>query len=206
MSGFKSPQPQTFCEMMAHGDIEVEIKVRVEDVAPLIDLMGREGRYEGEVRQADEYFTPAHKDYTSKFPVTEWLRLRDEDGRFSVNYKNYHLNAEGKSVYCDEFETRVEQVEKMRSIFKALDIRPLVKVEKSRRQWAYKDYKVAVDSVAGLGDFVEIELDGRSPDPEKTTSAMVAFLRGLGVGRIRRNYQGYPVLLLFPEKAEYYHE
>ena len=191
---------------MAHSDIEIEIKVKVEDPAPLLALMEREGRYEGEAKQVDEYFTPAHKNYVSVFPVTEWLRLRDEGGKFSVNYKNYHLNAEGKSIYCDEFESHVEKIDKIRSIFKVLDFRSLVKVEKLRRQWVYNDYVVAVDSVTGLGSFVEIEFNGTSADPEETTAGMMNFLRGLKVGRVQRNYQGYPFLLLFPEKAEYYDE
>jgi len=191
---------------MAHNDTEIEIKVKVDDAAPIIALMEREGRYEGEVKQADEYFTPAHKDYVSVFPVTEWLRLRDEGGKFSINYKNYHLDGEGRGLYCDEVETRIDAIDKMETIFKALDFRPLVKVEKLRRKWIYKDYEIAIDSVTGLGSFVEIEFNGRSTDPKRTTSEMVEFLRGLNVGKIQRNYQGYPFILLFPEKAKYYDE
>jgi adenylate cyclase, class 2 len=188
---------------MAHGDIEIEIKVKVERLAPLLALMEKEGKYEGEVRQVDEYFTPAHKNYTSVFPVNEWLRLRDENGKFSINYKNYHRDENGRSLYCDEYETHVEAMDKTEKIFGALGIRPLVKVDKVRRQWAYKDYGIAVDSVAGLGDFVEIEFNGESADPKRTMSEMMEFLKGLGVGRIRRNQQGYPFMLLFPEKVAY---
>ncbi len=188
---------------MAHGDIEIEIKVKVERAEPLLALMGTEGKYEGEARQADEYFTPAHKDYFSASPINEWLRLRDEGGKFSVTYKNYHRDEGGKTLYCDEFETRVGAIDGMRKIFVALGIRPVIKVEKLRRQWSYKDYEIVIDSVAGLGDFVEIEFSGESADPKRTASEMVEFLKGLGVGRIRRYRQGYPFMLLFPGKAEY---
>lgn len=191
---------------MAHSDIEIEIKVKVDNVTPLIALVEKEGHYEGEVNQIDEYFTPAHKNYVSAFPINEWLRLRNEDGKFSINYKKYHRDDDGKSLYCDEFETQVGAIDKIEKIFGALGIKSLVKVEKSRRQWAYKDYEIAIDSVAGLGEFVEIEFNGKSAEPKRTTSEMVTFLKGLDVGRIQQNHQGYPFMLLFPEKVEYHDE
>ena len=43
----------------------------------------------------------------------------------------------------------------MRKIFEALDIKPVITVEKKRRTWNYKDYEIALDSITDLGDFVE---------------------------------------------------
>ena len=192
--------------MMAHDNREIEIQVRVERIAPLLALMGKEGKYEGEVRQVDEYFTPAHKDYAAASPVNEWLRLRNEDGKFSISYKNYHRGEDGRALYCDEFETHIEAMDTMKRIFGALGMRPLITVEKLRRRWTYRDYEIAVDTVVGLGDFVEIEFNGATEDPKRTTSEMVQFLKGLDVGRIQRSHQGYTFSLLFPERIEYHDE
>lgn len=191
------------CDVVAHEDIEIEIKVRVENVKPLDALMQKEGQFKGEVKQVDEYFTPAHVDYTSVSPVREWLRLRNEDGTFSINYKNYHFGADGKAEYCDEVETEVDEVGKVEKIFSAVGFRTLTRVEKLRSQWTYKDYEIAIDSVAGLGDFVEIEFNKKSVDPKKVTDDMMRFLSDLGVGKIQRSYQGYPFMLLFPDKVVY---
>jgi len=35
---------------------------------------------------------------------------------------------------------------------------------------------------------------------------MIKFLKDINVGKIQRNYQGYPFLLLFPEEAKYFQE
>ncbi len=69
----------------------------------------------------------------------------------------------------------------------------------------YKDYEISIDSVKGLGDFVEIEYIGRDEkvDPKKVTEEMINFLKGLRCGKIIRNYVGYPFQLLFPEEVKF---
>jgi adenylate cyclase class IV len=42
----------------------------------------------------------------------------------------------------------------MKKIFGFLDISSIGIVEKKRRIWMYEDWEFAIDSVAGLGDFV----------------------------------------------------
>ena len=189
---------------MAHGDVEIEIKVRVENVKPLIMLMEKEGKYEGETRQLDEYFTPAHIDYLKQVPMKDWLRLRWEKDKASITYKSYHYDEEGKTTGCDELETNIESLDKMQKIFKVLGFRSLAKVDKVRRLWRYKDYDIAIDEVSGLGSFVEIEFMLKSEDWKKTSSEMMGFLRSLNVGKVERTYQGYPYMIMYPEKIEYF--
>jgi len=161
--------------------------------------------FESKKHQIDEYFVPAHRNFINVRPAKEWLRLRNTDGVYSVNYKNWHINKVGKGHYCDEYETRIQDQDQMKKIFKALDLKPIVTVSKQRENWIYKDYKISIDSVSGLGDFVEVEYIGREKDvePEKITEEMIEFLKGIGCGKIKRNYRGYPFLLLFPKEGDY---
>lgn len=187
---------------MAHNNIEIEIKVRIENVQTLLDFLDKNGQFQGEHHQVDEYFTPAHKDYVSVRPVDEWLRLREQDGKFSINYKLWHRDENGKSLYCDEVETSVGSTDQMRKIFTALECRSLIVVDKIRKAWIYNDYEVAVDSVKNLGDFVEIEYMGKdeAADPKEITSQMLEFLHSLNCGTIKEDNVGYPYLLLFEEE------
>ncbi len=187
---------------MAHGDIEIEIKVMVENAKPIIDFLEKNGDYKGEARQIDEYFTPAHKDYLSTFPVKEWFRIREEKKGTSINYKNYHHDENGKSTFCDEFESSISNIGQVRKILNALGVKSLIKVDKLRKIWDYNEYEVAIDEVVGLGTYVEIEFKGASKDYNKINGEMVKFLKDIGVGKIERIYQGYPFILLFPEKVE----
>ena len=190
---------------MAHNNREIEIQVKVEDVAPLLAFLAKKGTATGEKHQMDEYFSPVHDDFTQKRPVQEWLRLRDASGTHSLNYKNWHFDNAGKGSYCDEFETTIADPSAARQMLLALNFRSIATVDKVRRTWTYQDYEVAIDAVKGLGDFVEIEYIGTNSetDPHTVAEEMVAFLKRLGCGKIRRNFVGYPFLLLFPEEAKY---
>lgn len=187
------------------NDVEIEIQVNIENSEPLLNFLEGNANFKKESHQIDEYFSPAHRDFVGIRPVAEWLRLRDSSGKYSINYKNWHFDDEGKSHHCDEYETKIEDVTQLRKILDVLNFKPLVTVDKKRKVWTYKNYEIAVDSVKGLGDFVEIEYIGKeeSVEPRKVTVEMINFLKDIGVGEIKRNYVGYPFQLLFPEEVKY---
>lgn len=180
--------------------MEIEIKVKIENSAKLSELLEREGELKYTDKQVDEYYTPSHRDFVSIDPVSEWLRLRDSNGKFSINYKKWIYGPDGKSNHADEHETKIENIQAARNILKALDFKYLITVNKERSAWNYKDYEISFDKVEGLGDFVEIEYKGSSDaDPKQTTDEMMKFLQDLDCGKIERDFRGYPYLLL--EKA-----
>ena len=184
---------------------EIEIQVNIENSKSLIDFLGKNAEFKSENHQIDEYFSPAHRDFIKVKPINEWLRLRSSNGKYFINYKNWHREKDGKSYYCDEYETKIEDLSKLKNIFSVLNFKHLVTVDKIRKIWMYKDYEVAVDSVKNLGDFVEIEYIGKSEkvDPKEVTKEMVNFLKSAGCGKIKRDYVGYPFMLLFPNEVKF---
>ena len=187
------------------NNIEIEIQVQIEKSESLISSLEKNAEFKYENQQIDEYFSPSHRSFIGVRPVKEWLRLRDSGGKFSINYKNWHYDENGKSQYCDEYETKIEDLGQLKKILDALDFKSIITVDKLRKVWHYKAYEIAIDSVKGLGDFVEIEYIGRDgkADPKKITDEMVEFLKRTECGKIRRNYVGYPFQLLFPEEVKY---
>jgi len=190
---------------MANNNVEIEIQVNIENSEPLIKFLKENGDFQSERHQRDEYFSPPHKDFLSERPVRELLRLRDSDGKYPVNYKNWHFNVNGKSNYCDEFETKVESIESIKNIISALDFKSVAVVDKMREVWNYMDFEISIDSVKNLGDFVEIEYIGKDKDvdPEEVNKEMIDFLKKMKCGKITRNYLGYPFLILSPDEAKY---
>ena len=186
-------------------DVEIEIQVSIENNKPLINFLEKNADFKKESHQIDEYFSPTHRNFVEARPLKEWLRLRDSGGKYSINYKNWHYDKDGKGHHCDEYEAKIEDLNQLKKILDVLNFKPLVKVDKIRKTWVYKDYEIAVDSVKGLGDFVEIEYIGREEkvDPKKITEEMINFLKSVGCGQIKRNYVGYPFQLLFPEEVKY---
>ena len=186
-------------------DIEIEIQVKIKNSKPLQEFLERSANFKEESHQIDRYFLPPHRNFIEVRPVNEWLRLRNSDGKYSINYKNYHRDKNGKGHYCDEYETRIEKLIPLEKILKVLDFKLLVEVDKIRKIWEYKNYEIAVDSVKGLGDFVEIEYIGEDKkiDPKKLTEEMINFLKDVGCVQIKRDYVGYPFQLLFPDEVKF---
>ncbi len=184
-------------------NIEIEIKVRIEKSKPLVDFLEKNASFESETRQTDEYFSPPHRSFISVRPVKEWLRLRNDDGVYSINYKKWHFGRGGTAKYADEFETRIADFEIVRKILEILNFQSLVVVDKKRKIWKYGDYEIALDSVKKLGNFVEIEYIGKNKtNHKKITDEMIGFLEGIGCGAIERDNVGYPFLLLFPREEK----
>ncbi|MEK7114948.1 MAG: class IV adenylate cyclase [Patescibacteria group bacterium] len=178
-------------------NIEIEIQVKIENIKPLLIFLKKSGQFKSEEKQIDQYFTPAHRDFLAVRPVKEWLRLRNSNGVYSVNYKNWQYNKKGEGLYAEEYETKIADLEKVKSIFQILNFKKLINVDKKRKIWNYKNWEISLDSVKGLGDFVEIEFIGKNrKDPKKIMIEMINFLKELGCGKIEENHVGYPFLLL----------
>jgi len=185
--------------------IEIEIQVQIENLDRLKTFLQENANYVSESHQIDKYYSPRHRNFIKVRPIREWLRLRNSSGKYSVNYKNWYYDKSGRSQYCDEYESPIQDVKQLEKIFLALDIKPIVTVDKVRKIWTYKDYEIALDCIKGLGDFVEIEYKGRKTNkkPSEIIQEMIIFLKSIKVGNISRNYLGYPFQLLFPDEVEY---
>jgi adenylate cyclase class 2 len=190
---------------MSNNNKEIEIQVNIEDSGSLLNFLKSKGTFKHEVHQIDKYFSPINNSFLATRPVSRWLRLRQTDRGCSFNYKNWYFDEDGKSNYCDEFETKIENIDAVEKILLALEFNNIVVVDKLRKIWTFDDYEIALDSIKNLGDFVEIEYIGSDNeiDPQKVTDEMIGFLKEIGVGKITRNYVGYPFIMLFPEEVKY---
>ncbi len=190
---------------MAHNNLEIEIQVNIERADQLLGFLNRKAEFRGEVHQVDEYFSPiGERDFLARRPVAEWLRIRSIGDKHSLNYKNHHYEADGRSYQRDEYETPIVDVQQIKNILLALNFKTAVVVDKIRKIWVYQNWEFAVDSVVGLGNFVEIEYIGQEEvDAKQVCDEMMVFLKTMDCGEIKRNFQGYPFLLLFPKEAKY---
>ena len=160
-------------------EIEIEIQVNIERINPLMKFLEKNAKFELKKHQIDEYFLPPHRNFIKSRPIEEWLRLRNSNGTYSITYKKWHFNKESKGNYCDEYETEIKDLNKLKKILEVLNFKSLVIVDKTRRTWIYKEYEINLDSVKALGDFVEIEYIGKESNviPEKITEEMIKFLK-----------------------------
>ena len=105
------------------------------------------------------------------------------------------------AYHCDEFESEVQDGEQLRRILLALNFTSMVTVDKHRKSWMYKEYEVSIDTVKGIGEFVELEYKGTDDtvEPKVVVEQMKALLDSLNCGAVN-DQRGYPFHLLFPKK------
>ena len=186
--------------------IEVEVKYSLPDPAGLIQrLTELDAVALGEHRQVDTYFNAPDRDFLAAEIVSEWLRLRSESGygtpaRTSVNFKRWLPLGSLEPTHCDEFESAVSDVDALRKLLEALGCTEMVIVDKTRREWRLGDVIVALDTVSGLGSFVELEYAGDALTVHEATQALEASVSKIDAALGTRHRRGYPHMLLDRER------
>lgn len=178
---------------MAADNIEIEIRIRLEEseFRRLKAELDKTAKFIKSSHQVDEYFTPAHRNFLAqKFP-SEWLSVRNRDGRIILNYKHFYPEGVEITTHCDEFETEVKDGKQMDSILKSLDFKSLMTVEKERDCYVHGDYEIVLDKVNELGYFVEIEALKNFGSHEETKEKLVEFAKALGVNIANAEPRGY---------------
>lgn len=135
---------------------EVELKVDADHESIRNRLRSMEATPLGRVVQRDTYYQAPTRDFER---TDEALRIRWQTGgsadRTVVTYKGPRLDSAAKTR--EEVETAVDDGAAMGSILEALGCEPVVTVVKERVKYRVDQLSVSLDTVEGLGEFVEIE-------------------------------------------------
>ena len=137
------------------SDIETEIKIKIDKdkYQSLISFMDDNAEFINESNHLDVYYEPAHRRFTDKEIIREWLRIGKRGNKNIITYKNWY------DVHCDEYEVEINDIDKMYKIFDVLNFKKISKVDKNRRKYIYLNkYEISLDNVKELGYFIEIEV------------------------------------------------
>jgi adenylate cyclase class 2 len=182
---------------------EVEIKVRADHEAVRNELESAGADSLGTVHQEDTYYDAPSRDFAE---TDEALRVRNQRSvqdepveeeqpasqEITLTYKGPLVDAASKTR--KEAQTTVESEDGIRDILEALDYEPTETVHKRRERYALEDCTVTLDSVRGLGEFVEVEVTSDSvgsDDVDAARDSAIAILRRLGLDpdeQIRTSY------------------
>src|SRR3990167_4571264 len=66
-------------------------------------------------------------------------------------------------IPIEEYETEISNVGEFRKILNFLDFKKVVTIDKQREYWDCGDLEIALDKIAGLGSFIEVEAKGNYP-------------------------------------------
>jgi adenylate cyclase class 2 len=170
--------------------LEIEQKFRVADHAAAREkLLALGAEPGGTVEQRDEYLRHPARDFTQ---TGEALRLRSIDGEPFVTYKGPKLDATVKTRHELEFALG-EAGEGLAELLKLLGFQSVAEVRKQRERFHLVrqglSFEIALDTVDGLGRFVEVELVVDESGVELAQKAVVAIAAELGLSELEsRSY------------------
>lgn len=188
---------------MPHKNIEIEMKFPLKNSFTLVKKLNKLAKADKkDFYQKDIYYIPAHRNFLKqKGGVNEWLRIRETNRSFSINYKNWHRYKDGKTYHCDEYESVIENGDALKRIFKSLNFEKVIIVDKTRNTWFYKDCEVAIDKVIDLGEYLEIEAKRDFRNIGEAKKHIYKILKEIGAEVGEQDFVGYPYRLL--EKQGY---
>jgi adenylate cyclase class 2 len=187
-------------------NIEVEIKIKIDNFEEIKKKVSNIGKLIKETRQIDEYYVPFHKNFFEIDPTIEFLRIRTNQDKTVFEYTRcINMKNDGKYDYAEEYETEIKNVDEFRKTLEFLDFKKIVVVDKKREYWMCGNIEVALDKVEGLGEYIEAEAKGDFKDSGEARNACIKFLKDLGIEDVeeRSINLGYPQILLKNDKEKY---
>lgn len=175
---------------------EIEIKAKVSNKQALMNVLKAKGvELSHPIMQRDQVFgrLGATGDSNNKAP---WLRIRSE----TKNGNMVQIFTLKKSVTNQldsiEHETEITDDKELGQIIKHLGFEPYSDLTKTRQKAQLGDVEICVDTVEGLGDFVEVEkLTSDNVNYEEVAAELWQVLEGFGVNKNDQVTQGYDVLM-----------
>lgn len=180
------------------GMYEVEQKARIahEDVREAI--AGADARFGGTVEQRDSYFDHPARAFAA---TDEALRIRRErvvtgdiDASDRITYKGPRLATATKTRV--ERESRIADPDELVAILEAMDFSIAGVVEKTRERYLTDECEICLDTVDGLGEFVEIEVRQPAEDLEAAKATTAEVGEWLGLGAAERVPESYLAMVL----------
>lgn len=175
---------------------EIEIKARVADRATLQDVLKTQNvTLSAPITQRDRVFGVKGVDGGSD-NSSPWLRIRTE----TKNGATRRLFTLKKSVTNQmdsiEHETEIQDEEELSHIIRHLGFVPYSDSTKTRQKARLGEIEICVDSVEGLGEFVEVEkMTQEDVNYDEVAEELWRVLERFGVTRADYVTDGYDVLM-----------
>lgn len=179
---------------------EVELKVRADHDRVRAALTDRGAVHEATVEQEDTYYDAPDREFAE---TDEALRIRRErengTTRTLLTYKGPLVEAESKTR--EEAETAVEDGHALEAILDGLGYTPAATVSKERELFSFREFTVTLDTVEGLGEFVEVETEVES-GVDRAREGAREVMRTLGLDPTEQIRSSYLGLLLSKDAPE----
>lgn len=154
------------------NEIEIKLKVDEKEYIRILNIIKKHSVNKTNVNQIDTYYTLTDRTFDQ-----EWLRIRNENGKYIFNYKKKIDNS-----HYEKYDVLFDNINNLNKILSALGVKKLGTINKERTTYIYKDkYEFSFDNVKDIGTFIEIELINKSENFEKDLSDLINILEELKI-------------------------
>lgn len=154
------------------NEIEIKLKVDKDEYSRMLNIIKKYSINKGNVNQSDTYYTLIDKGFDK-----EWLRVRNENGKYIFNYKKKIDNS-----HYEKYDVLIDNVNNLNKILNALGVKSIGTINKNRIIYIYKDkYEFSFDTIEDIGMFIEIELINKSDNFEKDFCDLLNVLEDLKI-------------------------
>ncbi len=184
---------------MAHKDIEIEIKFCLTKTSYTVlqKKLAKEAKFLDDSHQIDRYFNAPHRNFLEPAHPVEYLRLRENNGSGSINYKYWYKDSQRTSTHCDEYESEISNSVALHKILTKLNFKEYLTIDKIRKSYIITNgFEIDLDEVKDLGYFVEIETLLDFGSVEKARSEIMKLAKILGIDTSKVDKYGYVYLLM----------
>lgn len=139
------------CEDFYNSEpIEIELKLKMDskEYDRILEFMKKSATYLGTENHEATYYQPTYRKFSG-----EWFRIRNENGKYVMNYKK-----KSGPACCEEYETLVDNKDQLEKILLNLGMQKIGVVKKRRKKYFYDNkFEVSFDEVENIGLFIEVE-------------------------------------------------
>jgi adenylate cyclase, class 2 len=175
---------------------EIEIKAKVSDKAALLTILKNQNVDVSEpITHHDRVFgLPGEPGADVYGPA--WLRIRTETRGNQISQIFTLKKSVTNQMDSIEHETEVTDAKELEKIILHLGYTPYSDLTKTRQKAHLGDIEICIDTVGGLGDFIEVEkLTDEDADYDTVAEELWKVLEGFSVAREDHVTDGYDVLM-----------
>lgn len=178
---------------------EIEVLVEVYDDIETIKNKFKKFNYVGLKKTIDEYYYDPKRDDLKpddNNQLNHCLRLRSKNDEYSITYKD-DVFSNGKWLYSDEYETKVEDLNMMKQIFERLGLVKFIEINNEKETYTFKNYEIVVENVKDLGLFMEVEYcTNEDVDVNEIKKQIQSFIDELGLKVSKELNMGKPEMYM----------
>ncbi len=179
---------------------EIEILVEVYDSVDKIKKLFKKlnFKYVGKKKTIDEYYYDPKRSELKpdkNGQLYHCLRLRQKNNEYFITYKDDVFKGE-KWIYSDEYETKVESIDTLKTIFDKLGLVKFIEINNEKETYTTDNYEIVIENVKDLGIFMEVEYCGSSDDIDKIKKDIQTFIDNLNINVSDELNVGKPELYL----------